>query len=40
MLATVPGRETARAPGEFSDDVHESVETVHAAAIEALWRAG
>jgi hypothetical protein len=38
MPATLTRPKTAR--GEFSDDVPESVETVHAAAIGALWRAG
>jgi hypothetical protein len=40
MSATVTRRKTGPARGEFSDDVPESVETVHAAAIEALCRAG
>ena len=40
MSATVTRRETGQARGEFADDAPESVETVHAAAIEALWRAG
>lgn len=39
MPATVTRRKTGPARGEFSDDVPES-ETVHAAAIEALCRAG
>jgi hypothetical protein len=40
MLATVTRSKTQPAWGAFSDDVPESVETVHAAAIEALCRAG
>jgi len=40
MPATDTRRKTGPARGEFSDDVPESVETVHAAAIEALCRAG
>ena len=40
MPATVTRRKTGPALGEFSDDVPESVKTVHAAAIEALCRAG
>jgi hypothetical protein len=40
MPATVTRPKTRPARGEFSDDVAESVETVHAAAIEALCGAG
>jgi hypothetical protein len=40
MSATVTRREPGWAWGEFCDDVPESVDTDHVAAIEALWRAG
>jgi hypothetical protein len=40
MLATVTRCNTGPARGEFSDDVPEWVETVHAPAIEAVCSAG
>jgi hypothetical protein len=40
MPSTVTRRKIGPARGEFSGDVPESVETVHAAAIEALCSAG
>jgi hypothetical protein len=40
MPATVTRPKTGPARGEFSDDAPESVETVRAAAIEALCSVG
>jgi hypothetical protein len=40
MSATVTRHKTGRTWGECFVDVSESAETVHAAAIEALCRAG